>query len=86
MSDSGDEFEFDEEAAAAAAAAAAEAAAKLKTAGKVAAKDNPMQELIKKRQEKEAEHQAKLDKLLGEVVRRARGVVEGAPAGSLARR
>ena len=67
MSDSGDEFEYDEAAAAAAAAAAeAEAAEKVKTAGKVAAKDNPMQQLIKRKQEKEAEHQAKLDKLLCE--------------------
>lgn len=41
-------------------------AAPVVTAGKVAARDNPLQALIMKRKAKDEEHQAKLKKLLGE--------------------
>jgi len=41
-------------------------AAPVVSAGKVAARDNPLQALIMKRKAKDEEHQAKLKKLLGE--------------------
>jgi hypothetical protein len=68
MSDSDEEWAREREETAVAAAAAAEAAdgGTVVSSGKIAAKDNPLQAMMRKKKEKEAEHQAKLDKLLGE--------------------